>query len=242
VRKRRRRVGIDVRREITKYLPLVKAIARRVVRGLPGGATVAEIDDFVSVGVIGLMDAAERFDPTRNDRFERFAGFRIEGAMQDYLRSQDNLSRDTRRLSNKLRDAVAKLESELCRAPTSEELAEHLGIGLDKLRERQGKLSGSSVVGIDDAGPDLLDRVGDESAADPFEVAERREMAARISEAVAGMSAQAQRVLLLYYRDELLLWQIGALMGVTESRVCQIHVEAIRGLRDALAQTGPVQA
>ena len=160
-----------------KFFPYIEKVARRLARRLPAHV---EIDDLISSGVIGLMEAAERFDPKRVDRFEAFAEFRIRGAMLDDLRSRDTLSRDMRRLSNELRDATRRLESQLGRTPDQEEIARRLGVGVDELYARQQKLSGSSVVGIDDAGPDLLERTGDDTAADPFEIASRREMLARL--------------------------------------------------------------
>ena len=156
-----------------KFFPYIEKVARRLARRLPAHV---EIDDLISSGVIGLMEAAERFDPKRVDRFEAFAEFRIRGAMLDDLRSRDTLSRDMRRLSNELRDATRRLEAQLGRTPDQEEIAKRLGVGVDELYARQQKLSGSSVVGIDDAGPDLLERTGDHAADDPFEIASRREM------------------------------------------------------------------
>jgi len=146
-----------------KFFPYIEKVARRLARRLPAHV---EIDDLISSGVIGLMEAAERFDPERVDRFEAFAEFRIRGAMLDDLRSRDTLSRDMRRLSNELRDATRRLEAQLGRTPDHEEIAKRLGVGVDELYARQQKLSGSSVVGIDDAGPDLLERTGDQSADD----------------------------------------------------------------------------
>jgi len=160
-----------------KFFPYIEKVARRLARRLPAHV---EIDDLISSGVIGLMEAAERFDPNRVDRFEAFAEFRIRGAMLDDLRSRDTLSRDMRRLSNELRDATRRLESQLGRTPDHEEIAKRLGVGVEELYARQQKLSGSSVVGIDDAGPDLLERTGDASADDPFELASRREMLERL--------------------------------------------------------------
>jgi len=141
-----------------KFFPYIEKVARRLARRLPAHV---EIDDLVSAGVIGLMEAAERFDPKRVDRFEAFAEFRIRGAMLDDLRARDTLSRDMRRLSNELREATRKLESELGRSPDQTELAQSLGLKVDELYTRQQKLSGSSVVGIDDAGPDFLERTTD---------------------------------------------------------------------------------
>ena len=216
-----------------KFFPYIEKVARRLARRLPAHV---EIDDLISSGVIGLMEAAERFDPERVDRFEAFAEFRIRGAMLDDLRSRDTLSRDMRRLSNELRDATRRLEAQLGRTPDHEEIAKRLGVGVDELYARQQKLSGSSVVGIDDAGPDLLERTGDQSADDPFEIASRREMMQRLVSGIGDLPEKMQQVLSLYYCDNLNLKEIGAVLGVTESRVCQIHGEATRRLRDNLGE------
>jgi RNA polymerase sigma factor for flagellar operon FliA len=215
-----------------KFFPYIEKVARRLARRLPAHV---EIDDLISSGVIGLMEAAERFDPSRVDRFEAFAEFRIRGAMLDDLRSRDTLSRDMRRLSNELRDATRRLEAQLGRTPDQEEIAKRLGVGVDELYARQQKLSGSSVVGIDDAGPDLLERTGDQTAADPFEQASRREMTERLVGGIGHLPEKMQQVLSLYYCDNLNLKEIGAVLGVTESRVCQFHGEATRRLRDSLS-------
>jgi len=130
-----------------KFFPYIEKVARRLARRLPAHV---EIDDLVSAGVIGLMEAAERFDPKRVDRFEAFAEFRIRGAMLDDLRARDTLSRDMRRLSNELREATRRLESELGRSPDQSELAKTLGLKMHELHTRQQKLSGASVVGFDD--------------------------------------------------------------------------------------------
>src|SRR3954465_8177816 len=117
-----------------KFFPYIEKVARRLARRLPAHV---EIDDLISSGVIGLIEAAERYDPERVDRFEAFAEFRIRGAMLDDLRSRDTLSRDMRRLSNELRDATRRLESQLGRAPDQEELASTLGVKVDELYSRQ---------------------------------------------------------------------------------------------------------
>ena len=214
-----------------KFFPYIEKVARRLARRLPAHV---EIDDLISSGVIGLMEAAERFDPKRVDRFEAFAEFRIRGAMLDDLRSRDTLSRDMRRLSNELRDATRRLEAQLGRTPDQEEIARRLGVGVEELYARQQKLSGSSVVGIDDAGPDLLERTSDLQAADPFEQASRREMMARLMGGIDDLPEKMQQVLSLYYCENLNLKEIGAVLGVTESRVCQIHGEATKRLRESL--------
>ena len=226
----------DKRREYAaKFFPYIEKVARRLARRLPAHV---EIDDLISSGVIGLMEAAERFDPKRVDRFEAFAEFRIRGAMLDDLRSRDTLSRDMRRLSNELREATRRLESQLGRTPDQGELADQLGLDVDELYARQQKLSGSSVVGIDDAGPDFLERTGDETAPDPFEVTAHREALARLVYGIDDLPEKMQQVLSLYYCENLNLKEIGEVLGVTESRVCQIHGEATRRLRQTLGEHG----
>ena len=215
-----------------KFFPYIEKVARRLARRLPAHV---EIDDLVSAGVIGLMEAAERFDPKRVDRFEAFAEFRIRGAMLDDLRARDTLSRDMRRLSNELREATRKLESQLGRAPDQGELAETLGLKVDELYTRQQKLSGSSVVGIDDAGPDFLERTSDNNSPDPFEITAHREALAHLVSGIDDLPEKMQQVLSLYYCENMNLKEIGEILGVTESRVCQIHGEATRRLRESLS-------
>jgi RNA polymerase sigma factor for flagellar operon FliA len=215
-----------------KFFPYIEKVARRLARRLPAHV---EIDDLVSAGVIGLMEAAERFDPKRVDRFEAFAEFRIRGAMLDDLRARDTLSRDMRRLSNELREATRRLESELGRSPDQAELADTLGLKVDELYTRQQKLSGSSVVGIDDAGPDFLERTSDTNSPDPFELTSHREALSRLVSGIDDLPEKMQQVLSLYYCENMNLKEIGEILGVTESRVCQIHGEATRRLRETLS-------
>ncbi len=226
-----KQVAAKRREYAEKYYPYIEKVARRLARRLPSHV---EIDDLVSAGVIGLMEAADRFDPTKADRFESFAEFRIRGAMLDDLRARDTLSRDMRRLSNELREATRKLESQLGRTPDQEELARSLGVGVDELYVKQQKLSGSSVVGIDDAGPDFLERTGDENSPDPFELTSHRETIAHLVGGIDDLPEKMQQVLSLYYIENLNLKEIGIVLGVTESRVCQIHGEATRRLRESL--------
>jgi RNA polymerase sigma factor for flagellar operon FliA len=214
-----------------KFFPYIEKVARRLARRLPAHI---DIEDLVSAGVIGLMEAAERFDPSRADRFEAFADFRIRGAMLDELRSRDTLSRDMRRLSNELRDATHRLEAQLGHTPDSEEIANHLGVGMEALFARQQKLSGSTVVGVDDAGSDLLERTADKTGDDPFQNASRREVFDRLAEAIGALPERMQQVMSLYYWEDLNLKEIGSVLGLTESRICQIHRAATRRLRASI--------
>lgn len=217
----------------------IETLAYRMVRHLPADV---EVDDLISAGKIGFMEAAKNFNPKRFDRFEAFSQFRIRGAMLDLLRSRDTLSRDMRRLSNELRKTTRKLESELGRSPDQAELAEALGLKVDELYARQKKLSGSSVVGIEDVGPDVLERMSDNSSPDPFEITSHREALARLVSGIDDLPEKMQQVLSLYYCENMNFRQIGQSFGVTESRIIQIHSESIRLLRLALWHRGASDA
>jgi RNA polymerase sigma factor for flagellar operon FliA len=218
---------------VTKYYSCVEKVARRVARRLP---TYIDIDELISAGSIGLIEAAERYDPARCDRFEAFAELRIRGAILDELRARDTLSRDMRRLANELRAATAKVASQLGRTPDEGEVAGHIGISIDEIHARRLKLSGSCVIGLEDADPEFFEHTAAEKDDNPQEIAARRELFARMVEQIEVLPKPMQQVLSLYYCEGLNLKQIGSVMGVTESRVCQIHGEATRRLRVALGQ------
>jgi len=216
---------------ITQHLACVDRVVKRLSRRLPRHV---DADDLRSAGMIGLIEAAERFDPSRNENFEAFAEFRIRGAILDDLRSRDSLSRDMRRVCSELRDASVKLANQIGRTPTEADLASHLGVSVEQVRERQAKLSGWSVVGWDDAGPSFLERTPDEQAPDPCEATASREMFSQMIDHIEKLPEKMQQVLALYYCEDLNLREIGQVLGVTESRVCQIHGEATRRLRALL--------
>jgi RNA polymerase sigma factor for flagellar operon FliA len=189
----------------------------------------------MSAGALGLLEAAARFDPNRGESFEAFARIRIRGAMLDDIRVRDTMSRDMRRTWRTLGRSANRLAQTLGRTPTEDELAEHVGVSLDELRTRRAQLSGARVVGLDDAGPDLLDRLRDENAEDPQELVARRQLVDRLAGHIAALPLRMQQILSLYYRENLSLKEIGVVLGVTECRVCQIHGDAMRRLRLAHA-------
>jgi RNA polymerase sigma factor FliA len=213
---------------VAAHLPLVEKVARRMATRLPAHVPFA---DLVSAGYEGLMDAAKRFDPARGATFEAFAEWRIKGAILDDLRAKDSLSRDMRRLSNEIKAAEQRLTGALGREPTQDEVARELGVTADDLAAQRQKLSGHTVVGLDDAGPDFLDRVADDGAPDPFESAAAGELRERLTDAIRRLPERQQTVLSLHYLEELTLQEIGDMLGVTESRVCQIKAEALADLR-----------
>jgi RNA polymerase sigma factor for flagellar operon FliA len=228
---RRGRASLERRNEYaTRYYPLVEKVARTLARRLPASADLAEL---ISAGALGLVEAAARFDRARGESFEAFAVPRIRGAMLDDIRLRDTLSRDMRRTVRAISRSAGILTQRLGRAPLEQELAEHVGISVDELRDRRARQQGARVLGLDEVAPDLLERVADERAADPQELAARRELLAQLAADIATLPPRMQQVLALYYKESLSLREIGLVLGVTECRVCQIHGEATRRLREA---------
>jgi RNA polymerase sigma factor for flagellar operon FliA len=229
--KRRLSTKLTQRNEVvTRHYHFVEKIARHLARRLPPSI---DLNDLISAGALGLLEAAARFDPARGESFEAFARLRIKGAMLDDIRVRDTMSRDMRRAWRAVARSTARLSQHLGRRPTEEEIAEDAGMSIEVLRARRAQWSGARVVGLEDAGDDLLDRLPDEGADDPQELASRRQLLDRLASHIAALPERMQLVLSLYYRDNLSLKEIGAVLGVTECRVCQIHGEATRRLREA---------
>jgi RNA polymerase sigma factor FliA len=214
--------------DVEQLVPLVRKVAARLARRVPDHVMR---DDLVSAGVVGLLESAPRFDARRGD-FEAFAEYRIKGAMLDELRQSDTLSRDMRRHLNEVRKATHRLEGELGRAPEEDEIAQALDLSLDGYRELVGKLGGNSVLSLDELDEQAV--VFSDETSDPYERAVDGEMRARMATAIETLPARQRQVLWLYYYEEMSLKEIGALLGVTESRVCQVHTQATRALRARL--------
>jgi RNA polymerase sigma factor for flagellar operon FliA len=232
-RRRGAHLGASLERRneyVTRYYHCVEKVAKTLARRLP---PTTDLGDLISAGALGLIEAASRFDPARGESFEAFARIRIRGAMLDDIRLRDTMSRDMRRAWRAIGHATAGLTQRLGRQPTEVELAEDIGLTLDELRVRRAQLSGARVIGLDDAGTDLLERLADENAEDPQEQAARRQLLGRLVAHVSALPERMQQVLSLYYRESLSLREIGLVLGVTECRVCQIHGEATRRLRAA---------
>lgn len=215
-----------------EYLPLVERVARRMVRRLPSHVRV---EDLVSAGVVGLLEAMERFDPARPTEFERFAEFRIKGAILDELRRRDLMARDARVEAKAIERALEQLAAELGREPEEAELASHLGLSVDDLRQKLGRLTPVTVVSLDDLTHERLEAVG----ASPFEETAKRELHEQLAVALDKLSERHQLVLQLYYVEEFTLRQVGEVLEVTESRVCQILSEATLRLRTFLKLAMP---
>ena len=220
------------------YSPLVKFVAGRMASGLPSHV---EESDLISYGLLGLIGAIERFDPEREIKFETFAVARIKGAIIDELRSLDWVPRSVRSRARDVEKAHAKLETELQRAPTDEEMAEKLeiiGRGVPGRPARDRQLLGARARRpLDHRRPrgrsqiSLLDTIHDPTAIDPEAEAHASELKDRLADAIESLPERERLVIALYYYENLTLREIGEVLGVTESRVSQLHTKAVLGLR-----------
>ena len=229
-------------RLILHYSPLVKFVAGRVAAGLPQNI---EQSDLVSYGIFGLIDAIDKFDPGRGFKFETYAISRIKGAIIDELRSIDWVPRSIRAKARAVERAYSKLENELRRSPEDKEVAAELDMNEEELNQVLSQVSFTGLVALDE----LLGRqqqsegggsatVGDtiaDRAHDPVEAFETDEMKHLLADAINRMPDRERLVLTLYYYEGLTLAEIGDILGVTESRVCQIHTKAVLQLRAKLA-------
>jgi RNA polymerase sigma factor for flagellar operon FliA len=227
-------------RLVVAYSPMVKFVAGRLGAGLPSHVDDA---DLISYGLMGLIGAIERFEPERGIKFETFAMTRIRGAIIDELRSLDWVPRSVRSRAREIEAAQTKLEHELQRAPTEAELAAKLGISEEELQTSLLEIHNSSVYALDelwtvsDSSGDtvsLLDTISDPRAEDPQESLASSEIKDRLTEAIASLPEREQLVVALYYYEHLTLREIGEVLGVTESRVSQLHTKAVMRLKSGL--------
>ncbi len=228
-------------RLILHYAPLVKYVASRVATGLPASVEQA---DLVSYGMFGLIDGLEKFEPARGNKFETYAIPRIKGAIIDELRAMDWVPRSVRFKAREIEKAVADLESMLKRAPAEKEVAERLGVSVSELHDVITQISFVSVLALDEllsVGNDrgeqvsLLDTLADKGT-DPTLGVEGQETRALLAGAINSLSEREKIVVTLYYFEGLTLAEIGDILGVTESRVCQIHTKAVNQLRLQLVE------
>jgi RNA polymerase sigma factor for flagellar operon FliA len=226
-------------RLILHYAPLVKYVAGRVGSGLPAHVEQA---DLVSYGTFGLIDAITRFEPSREIKFESYAMSRIRGAIIDELRSTDWIPRSVRMKARQFERTVAALEAKLQRSPSDEEIADEMDMDVEEIRKFLGQLSLVNVVALDEllvnddgSAPRLVDTLRDTSALDPQAMAEHGEARQLLARAVEQLPEREKVVVSLYYFEGLTLADIGRVLGVTESRICQLHTKAVLHLRGKLA-------
>jgi RNA polymerase sigma factor for flagellar operon FliA len=230
-------------RLVLHYAPLVKYVAGRIGTGLPAHVDIA---DLVQAGIFGLVDAIERFEPDRGLKFETYAMQRIRGAILDDLRAQDWVPRSVRSRAREVERAMERLESKLHRTASDAEVADELGVHLEDVRGLFAELHMTSVAALDElvaAGRgvgSLAETLPDHHAEDPVAAMEDRENRRLLAEAIAQLGERDRTVVTLYYFENLTLAEIGKVLGVTESRVCQLHTRAVLRLRTKLneASTG----
>ena len=227
-------------RLVVAYSPMVKFIAGRMASGLPSHV---EEGDLISYGLLGLIGAIERFDLDREIKFETYAITRIKGAIIDELRSLDWVPRSVRARAREIERANSKLEHQLQRAPTDEEMAVALDITVEEFQDALLQISNSTVAALDelwtvsDSSGDqvsLLDTITDENAPDPAAVMDSTELKDRVADAIARLPEREKLVVALYYYENLTLREIGEVLGVTESRVSQLHTKAVLRLKARL--------
>jgi RNA polymerase sigma factor for flagellar operon FliA len=228
-------------RLILTYAPLVKFVAGRLGSGLP-----AHVDegDLVSYGLLGLIGAIERYDPDRDVKFETYAIARIKGSIIDELRAMDWVPRSVRARARDIERAISELEGQTGRAPSEEEIAAKLGVSQDELDEDLLEISRSSIAALDElwtissTGGDqvaLIDTIEDTQGPEPQAALAQTEMREALGEAIARLPEREKLVVTLYYYEELTLREIGEVLGVTESRVSQLHTKAILRLKARLS-------
>jgi len=227
-------------RLILAYAPLVKYVAGRMSSGLPAHIEEA---DLISYGLLGLIGALERFDPSREIKFETYAIARIKGSIIDELRSLDWVPRSVRSKAREIEKVITALETRLHRAPTDEEIARELGMHDDEFQATLSQISNTSIVALDElwaiSGSDgdtasLIDTIEDPKARDPSRMLDVTEMKSRLAAAIDGLPKREKIVIALYYYENLTLREIGEVLGVTESRISQLHTKAILRLKGRL--------
>lgn len=228
-------------RLILHYSPLVKFVAGRVGVGLPQNVEQA---DLMSYGMFGLIDAIDKFDLERGFKFETYAISRIKGAIIDELRSIDWVPRSVRAKARDIERVYSKLENQLKRTPDDTEVAEELGISLDELNDTLSRISLTGIVPLDEMvgsdeegdSPTLGDTIPADDEHDPETSYEVDEMRHVLADSITRMPERERLVLTLYYYEGMTLAEIGEVLGVTESRVCQIHTKSVLQLRGKLVE------
>lgn len=239
-RNRARRVSAAKREQlILEYAPQIKYIAYRLILRLPPHVSV---DDLISAGVIGLMDAIEKFDPSRNIQFKTYASFRIKGAMLDELRSQDWVPRSVRQKSAVLERIYAEIEQREGRPATDEEVAEAMNVGIEEFYDLLSRVRGVSLVPMDFGDEEdcpvydrrVLESVTMDVEENPLGILKKKELKEVIVRAIEQLPESEQKVVSLYYYNELTMREIGRVLEITESRVSQIHTKAMLRMRGKL--------
>ena len=217
---------------VVSYAPLVKRLAYQMMSRLPASV---EVEDLIQNGMMGLLDAINRFEEGMGAQFETYAVQRIRGAMLDGLREADWAPRSTRRDMRRIETAINVLEQKNARPPSESEIAEHLGLGLAEYQRMLQDARGHQLIYFEDFssedGEDFLERHFGQADADPLALLEDVDTKTKLVEAIQNLPEREKMIMALYYDEELNLREIGEILKVTESRVCQLHSQAVARLR-----------
>lgn len=226
---------------VKEYAPLIKFVAQKIAVRLPSNI---ELDDLISAGVIGLMDAIDKYDPSRDNKFKTYAEFRIRGAILDELRAQDWVPRSIRDKAKLLDKTIIALEADLGRTPEDEEVAAHLNITMDEFHELVNQVRPVSLLSIDEQQSfgdtdkkSIINLIEGTKLNNPFNQLNMKTVKDAIAVAIDGLPERQRLVLSLYYYEDLNLKEIGQVLRVTESRVSQLHAQAVTRLRARLQAT-----
>jgi len=218
---------------VEECLPHVKRVAYRLAARLPSHL---DIRDLVQAGLVGLLDAMERYEDARGVRFWSFAETRVRGAMLDSLRNLDPVPRSVRRRRREIEQAYGRLQGRLGRAATDQELAREVGVGLAEIEKILEDVRGTEIgLSLADGTDDLIQFVADDNSVDPFVVIEKQEMQTHLANGLEEIPERDRLLLALYYTEELTMKEIGKVLNVNESRVSQLHSRAVLRLRGVLA-------
>jgi len=224
---------------IKRYSPMIKYVANRIAMRLPPHI---EVDDLISVGVLGLMDAISKYDSSRGAKFKTYAEFRVRGAILDELRAMDWVPRSIRQKASNVDKVVQTLQAKLSRSPEDEEVAKEMGISLDQFHDTLNETKSIPVFSLEDLGiakesgeqQSLLDCLAGKADADPQTQIRLIELKEIIAKAIDALPEKERLMVSLYYYEELTMKEIGAVLEITESRVSQIHSKAVYRLRTKL--------
>lgn len=220
---------------VQQYAPLVKRIAYHLMARLPASV---EVDDLIQAGLLGLLGAMERFDDEQGANFETFATQRIRGAMLDELRDADWASRSVRKSARRIETAIHALQQRLGRPPAEQEIAGELQLELDAYYELLNDARGAQLVYYEDLqeaeGDEFLGRFADETTPAPFDLLVGQRFRKALAQAIGALPEREKILMSMYYDQELNFKEIGAVLGVSESRVCQLHTQAVSRLRGGL--------
>ncbi len=229
----------DIRKLVEDHIHIVEHVVRKIAPNLPHGVAREEI---VSEGIMGLIEAAQKFDRRKGVKFEKWAEIRVKGAIIDYLRKNDVLTRPSRALLKQMANVIRELQNRLGREPTDEEISKELGMSLDEYRRELEKIGNLAVVSIDEVifdpssneGKQLYEIISDESLKDPFMFAENSDLKRIIEDALKTLDEKEREVIKMYYLEGFHMKEISKKLKVSESRVSQIHSKALLKLKAEL--------